>query len=130
MLACILSSTQKSFSRITKRYISEIAVNYYKESFGYEGALEDFTDDIEFPTIIEVQRNTIATSFLALDVFKMLKIMAKDKFPVMDGPVTDGFSVEFYLKIWDIVGKDVINNQISARKILGSKTRIDKGVIS
>lgn len=64
--------------------------------------MEEFPDDIFLPTLTDSQKHHLAAPFQAQDVLKTFKSMAKNKCP---GP--NGFSVEFFLETWHIVGEDV-----------------------
>lgn len=86
------------------RDISDTAVNYFVDLLGVENDTDVFPDEISLPSLNEAQKQSISAPFQAVDVLKTLKSMAKNKCP---GP--DGFSVEFYLHTWDIVGREVTN---------------------
>ncbi|KAL8089208.1 hypothetical protein AgCh_038843 [Apium graveolens] len=95
---CIHSSHDK---------VSNIAVNYYENLLGSEHEVAAFPDNLQLPTLSESQRSFLVTPFKPEDVLKTLKSMSKNK---CAGP--DGFSVEFFLSAWSIIGNDVIKGII------------------
>lgn len=82
--------------------MAQIATDYYKEILGKNSEVIDFPEDIELPTLSETQACFVSTPFPEQEVFITLKKMAKNKSPGLDG-----FTVEFYLLVWHIVGHDV-----------------------
>lgn len=84
--------------------ISKIAVYYYQSLLGTSRTVTPLDENVELPLLNDTQRNILEAPFTALDVLKILKSMAKNRSP---GP--DGFSAEFYLAAWDIVGSDVVS---------------------
>lgn len=79
--------------------IARIAVDYFKNTLGQEEVVAEIPNDIELPCLNESLASSLSTPFSSEDVFRTIKKLAKGKSP---GP--DGFSVEFYLSTWHIVG--------------------------
>ena len=84
--------------------VSRIAVDYYSKLLGTSHSVNSLPEDISLPSITAAQALDLQVPFSNDDIFKTLKTMAKNKCP---GP--DGFTVEFYLASWSIVGDDVCN---------------------
>lgn len=81
--------------------ISAEAVNYFSECFGYAHPVEDLPEDLELPSLTAAQHDFLIRPFTEADVFKAVKSMPGKKSP---GP--DGFTREFFIATWDIVGID------------------------
>lgn len=84
--------------------IARIAVNYYQSLLGAASDSCDIDPSIDLSTLSEDQKSMLSATFSQEDVLCTLKNMAKRKSP---GP--DGFTPEFYVTAWDIVGKDVVS---------------------
>lgn len=82
--------------------ISEVAINYYKSLLGQTSSVDVIPEDSVLPQLNEAQRSLLAAEFLEIDVLNTMKKMAKNKCPGLDG-----FSVEFYVAAWSVVGRDV-----------------------
>ena len=82
--------------------IAAVAVNYYSDMLGQAHSVTDFPENLSLPCISSSQALDMQLPFCSADIYATLKSMAKGKSP---GP--DGFTVEFYLAAWDIVGDDV-----------------------
>lgn len=83
--------------------ISEIATSYFKILMRGTPEEQIFPEDIALPTLLNDESELLEKPFEEADVIKTFKSMAKGKCP---GP--DGFTTEFYLAAWKIVGKDVV----------------------
>lgn len=88
--------------RTSHREIVGIAVNYFEELLGSPKAVEDFPTDLHLPSLTTEQAEFLDCQFSNADIYKVFKSMAKKKSP---GP--DGFTLEFFVAAWSIVGKDV-----------------------
>lgn len=82
--------------------ISRVAVDHYSNLMGHAFPVNALPDDIQTPMLSESQILMLSRPFDKDDILNTLKSMAKNKCP---GP--DGFTVEFYLATWDIVGDNV-----------------------
>ena len=82
--------------------IARAAIDYFSNLMGHDPWVSDFPDGLQLPSLSESEINLLIAPFDKDDVFNTLKFMAKNKCP---GP--DGFTVEFYLATWDIVGENV-----------------------
>ena len=83
--------------------IADIAINYFSGILGTHKTVEYLDDRIEFPQLTEHQQRFLCAPFSAEEVFKTFKRMAKKK-----SPRPDGWSPEFFLAAWSIIGEDVI----------------------
>lgn len=82
--------------------VSEVAVDFFKNSIGAPSNLEPCNLDTMQCKTISPHQASMLTQPVNLDtIFKTLKGMKKNKAP---GP--DGFTVEFFLDSWEIVGVD------------------------
>lgn len=86
----------------THREISEVAVNYFQSLLGDTVNVQQFPENISIPTTEAVEMDMLVKPFEAADILRTLKSMAKGKCP---GP--DGFTPEFFIASWNIVGADV-----------------------
>lgn len=84
--------------------ISQEAVSYYSELFGSTGQVLEIPDDISLPSLSSVQHDLLMRPYSAEDVLKVVRSMPSNKSP---GP--DGFTKEFFLAAWSIVGADFTN---------------------
>ena len=84
--------------------ISTHAVDYFKSLLGRDRDVSPIDVNIELPMISPSHHEFLAASFSRDDVLKTLRRMAKNKSP---GP--DGFSPEFFISAWSVVGEDVTN---------------------
>lgn len=84
--------------------IANTAVNYYTSILGYRSAVAALPEDLDLPSISEAHMENLVHRFTADDIFATFKQMASNKSP---GP--DGFTPEFFVKAWNIVGVDVCN---------------------
>lgn len=79
--------------------IAKTAVEYFTKLVGTSSEVEDFPDHLNFTTITDNQSQELLAPFSRLDILNCFKSMAKNRSP---GP--DGFTAEFFLKSWSIVG--------------------------
>lgn len=84
------------------RDISRVAVDYFKHKLNTSLQVLGLDDNLDIPKITSSQSDLLCRDFGSDDVLKALKQMGKDKSP---GP--DGFSPEFYIAAWPILGTDV-----------------------
>lgn len=84
--------------------ISAIAVDYFKGLFGSSNSVVPIPDNLLLPGLSAAQSQFLSRPFTAKDVFESMKSMPRGKSP---GP--DGFTTEFFLTAWSIVGTDVEN---------------------
>lgn len=84
------------------RDISQHAVNYFTSLLGQPGDVANILDFVCLPQISDQQKENLVKPFSELDVLNTFKHMAKNKSP---GP--DGFTAEFFIAAWDVVGADV-----------------------
>lgn len=82
--------------------IAEVAVNHFKNLIGTENPVLPFLDDLNVPQLSPSQAEYLARPFTSGDILDTLKSMPKNKSP---GP--DGFTSEFFIASWQIVGPDV-----------------------
>lgn len=86
------------------RDISNVATSYYQSILGSSFPVAEIDNEVALPQITTVDREMLSGQFSAAEVLFSFKSMAKYRSP---GP--DGFSAEFYIACWDIVGTDVVN---------------------
>lgn len=84
--------------------ISRVAVDYFSSLMGQSSSVGIFPDNLSLPMLSDQQREELIKPFTAGDIWNVLKGMPRNKCP---GP--DGFSVEFFIAAWNIVGKEVCN---------------------
>ena len=82
--------------------ISLVAIKYFKNLYSSHSASTTIPEDLSLPGLSQAQKDYVSKPFSACEVFATLKSMPKHRAP---GP--DGFTVEFFLKAWQIVGPDV-----------------------
>ncbi|XP_074363679.1 uncharacterized protein LOC141704334 [Apium graveolens] len=82
--------------------MADIATSYFKSLLGNVTEVGNFPDSLTLPLISDLKAERLCAAFSAQDVLTTLKSMAKNRCP---GP--DGFSVEFFLGSWPIVGEEV-----------------------
>lgn len=87
--------------------ISRVATQFFSSLFGQAHEVMDLPLDLYLPQVSHEQKEELSRPFSPTDVWTTLKNMAKNKSP---GP--DGFTVEFYLASWDIIGEDVTKGVI------------------
>lgn len=83
--------------------ISKVAVEYYQSILGSSTPVTDFDDEVNLPLLTDTQKAYLTAPFSPVEVLRAFKAMAKNRSP---GP--DGFSTEFYLTAWNVVGADVV----------------------
>lgn len=88
----------------THKEIAKVAIDYYSSMLGQSGEIDPIPDDLNLPCLSEVQKELLIKPFSATDIWQTFKHMAKNKSP---GP--DGFTAEFFVAAWSIVGEDVVN---------------------
>lgn len=88
----------------THQAISMVAVDFFKGLIGSSHSVADFPDDLSLPSLSNEDSSSLLFPFSAEDVLATMKSLGKNKSP---GP--DGFTPEFFLKAWSIVGLDVSN---------------------
>ena len=84
--------------------IANVAVSYFQKLLGSSCDVQEFSDWPEMQGInklSEGEQHELINPFTAVDVLATFKAMAKGKSP---GP--DGYSPEFFVKAWKIVGHD------------------------
>lgn len=81
--------------------IAQEAVDYFSNLFGTSSQVHDLPDDLSLPQLSSTQRDFLCHPFSAADVLKVVKSMPSNKSP---GP--DGFTKEFFIAAWDVVGAD------------------------
>lgn len=82
--------------------MSHVVVSYFKNILGSDGFVQSIPEDLELPSISELQASKLVEPFSEKDVLYALQHMAKNRSP---GP--DGFLAEFFISTWHIVGQDV-----------------------
>lgn len=82
--------------------MADIAINFYKDLLGSNTQVHNITSDLLLPSISDSQAMLLSSPFTLGDVLNSFKSMDKNRSP---GP--DGFTVDFFLATWDIVGTDV-----------------------
>lgn len=82
--------------------ISNVAVSYFKNLLGSCHSTQSFPDDIQTNQLSDDHHTNLTQPFTASDVLSTMKSLGKNKSP---GP--NGFTPEFYLKAWPVVGNDV-----------------------
>lgn len=95
---------ESGVSKTSHEDISAVAVDYYKNLLGCSKSVENIPTDLDLPKLQAAHSLLLTKDFTAADVLNVFKNMAKNKSP---GP--DGFSPEFYVLAWGIVGTDVVN---------------------
>lgn len=85
----------------THKGIAKIAVDHFKNQMGSAKIVENFAD-VQLPMLTESQKQGLVLNFSDEDILKAFKDMAGNKSP---GP--DGFSPEFFVQTWNVIGKDV-----------------------
>lgn len=86
----------------THSAIALVAVNYYKALLGTRKRVSPIPDSFVTHTLSSEVASSMVHECSRVEIFNTLKSMASGKSP---GP--DGFSVEFFLKSWDVVGSDL-----------------------
>lgn len=86
----------------THEDISQIVVNHYANLLGSCVPVESIPEDISLPMLTADQQTFLEKHFTDADVLNVLSKMGKNKSP---GP--DGFTPEFFISTWSIIGKDV-----------------------
>lgn len=86
----------------THKEISDHDVDYFKSKLGTDDTVSPLDPLVTLPQLSSLHQNVLTADISHEDVFNTLKLMAKHKSP---GP--DGFSPEFYLAAWNIVGADI-----------------------
>lgn len=89
-------------SHSTHKDISTLAVDYFKSVLGTEAQTTPLDPEVSLPQLSNEQKASLVETFQPDEVLQTLKRMAKNKSP---GP--DGFSPEFYIAAWSIVGVEV-----------------------
>lgn len=84
------------------RAIFEVAVQFYSSLMGTERCVAPIPEGLHFSTLSPTQSSMLVRPFTSDDIFSSIKHMAKNRCP---GP--DGFSTEFFVSSWDVIGKDV-----------------------
>lgn len=82
--------------------VARVAVSHFEDLLGNEGVVLDIPMSLTLPQLSPVLADTLSKDISAHEVYATLKSMAKSKSP---GP--DGFSVEFFISAWNIVGGEV-----------------------
>lgn len=84
--------------------ISSTAVNYFQNLLGTTTEVEQFPDDLSIPFLSKAQQDSLTQPVSSVEIFLVFKHMAANK-----SPGSDGFSSEFFVKAWSIVGDDVVS---------------------
>lgn len=82
--------------------ISINAVNYFKAIMGEERSVTPIDPNVSVPSVSDEQKDMLSRDFTSEEIYKVFKQLPKHKCP---GP--DGFTSEFYLAAWQIIGTDV-----------------------
>lgn len=82
--------------------IADIATSYFKLLLGSNHLVDDFDSTMDLPKLSEVQQAFLSTDFHDAEILHTFKSMGKRRSP---GP--DGFTPEFFIAAWSIVGSDV-----------------------
>lgn len=88
--------------------IATVAATYFQNLLGQNIPVHPLPEDLPLPAITDGQASFLEAPFTGNDVLKALKSVAKNRSP---GP--DGYTVEFYLATWHIIGLDVTNAVLS-----------------
>lgn len=83
--------------------IAQIVVSYFEDILGKCSEVNPFPEDLSLPVLSDDQAVDLIAPFSARDIFSVFKKMPKNRSP---GP--DGFTAEFYIACWDIIGPDVV----------------------
>ena len=86
----------------THQGISQVAVTYFQNLFGGKPQISPIPENITLPNLTQSQILYLSQPFTQKEILSTLKSMPKNKSP---GP--DGFSTEFFIKAWSVVGGDV-----------------------
>lgn len=81
--------------------VARVAIKHFSNLLGRDSSVNSIPTDLPLPKLSQVLSDNLDADVTAEEIFKTLKGMAKSKSP---GP--DGFTVEFYLSAWSIVGID------------------------
>lgn len=84
------------------RGIADVTVNYFRNLFGSGHTVLPMPADLHLPSLSQSQVDFLAKPFTAEDILTTLKSMPKNKSP---GP--DGFTTEFFISAWNVIGTDV-----------------------
>lgn len=87
----------------THKDISTHAVTYFKSLLGTDTTVFPIDDNVTLPHITTDQVSMLDEDFTAEEILCTFKLMAKGK---SSGP--DGFSPEFFIAAWDVIGADVV----------------------
>ena len=81
--------------------------NYYLTEWVPHSSLHDnlFFEDPHLPKLTDTELDGLDTPLAKQEGFEILKICAKDKCPG-----SDGFTVEFYLHFWSILGDEMVQS--------------------
>lgn len=99
-ITCLQDDNGIQFS--SHKDISKIAVDYYSSILGQSHNVNSLPDSLCFPQISDQQQLDLVLPFSETDVWNAIKHLAKNKCP---GP--DGFTAEFFIAAWNIIGADV-----------------------
>lgn len=77
-------------------------MKYFSQLLGESHNAGNFPEDIQLPTLSHAQIDFSSRPFHENEILSTFKSMAKNKSP---GP--DGFTAEFFVAAWQIIGKDV-----------------------
>lgn len=81
--------------------ISQVAVDFFTNLMGQTSHVHSFPEDLPLPRISDTQSEELARPFTESEIWNVVKNMPRNKCP---GP--DGFTVEFFVASWSIVGSD------------------------
>lgn len=80
----------------THEEVSNIVVNFFKDSLRSSKEVQSIPDDLEIPRLSHTEAAALSMPFTSAEIWRVLKNMAKKKCP-------DGFTVEFFIEAWSII---------------------------
>lgn len=88
--------------------IAAVAVDYFQQSIGQLANVTPLPNDLHLATLSEDQANDLVKPVTTSEILAAFKKMAKSRSP---GP--DGFTAEFFLSSWNVIGGDVMRGILS-----------------
>lgn len=86
----------------THREIFAVSISHFKRLLGSDTSVQLFPEDISLSVLHSDADTNLVKPFTTADILIVLKSMANGKCP---GP--DGFTPEFFILSWSVVGRDV-----------------------
>lgn len=83
--------------------ISNVVVSYYENVFSNYNNVTSISEDITLQVLSESQALDLLAPFSSEDISRIFKSMAKNR-----SPSPDGFTSEFFMATWSIIGSDVV----------------------